>query len=51
MEATLWSENFGTSLDGYKYFIHDDAEGITNIELNREEYQVLPELPGIDDII
>ena len=51
LEVALGSEDYGTSLDGYESFIHDDGEGVAKGEPIEEGYQGPPDSPDIDELI
>ena len=51
LEDALGSEELGTSLDGYDFFIDDNEEGIYKGDPNKEGYQGPPDYPEIDEII
>ena len=48
--AALGSDDFGTSLDGYYFFINDDEWDITKGGPNKKCCQFLPYYPELDDI-
>ena len=46
LEDALGSEDFGTSLDVYEYFINDADGGAVKGDLNEQEYQGIPDSPN-----